>query len=173
MLQFIQAPVTYIIHLENEETVYPNFKSKRSIAESIKTDDRSFVAEIVKEIDTARQKRMPKNATSNRLPRNGIDQLQGPKDIHLKANLRYHHQQRHPNGSVSGSYAQVDPGSNQLKVMHYVNDDRGFRWVIGGNKPMDKSDRRLFPVSSLVSLEKYSKFQVTCMSSTYTVVHPR
>lgn len=128
-LQYFQAPITYIIRLENEETIYPDFKSKRSIAEGIQTDDRSFVAEIVKEIDTTRQKRAPENATSGRFPRDGINPLQGPKDIHLKANLRYHHQQRHPNGSMSGSYAQADPGSGQLKVMHYVNDDKGFRWV--------------------------------------------
>lgn len=140
ILKFTQAPVTYILHLENEETIYPNFKSKRSIAEGIKTDDQSFVAELVKEIDTTRQKRTPENGTSNRFPRNGISPLQGPKDIHLKANLRYHHQQRHPNGSVSGSYAQVDPGSNQLKVMHYVNDDRGFRWAVSRRNQLEKTN---------------------------------
>lgn len=52
--------------------------------------------------------------------------VSGLKDLHLKANLKYHHQQRHPNGSTSGSYAEMDP-SGQLKVTHYVNDDRGFR----------------------------------------------
>ncbi len=126
--QLLQAPLAYVIRLENEQTLYPNFKSKRSIAEGIETDKESFIAAFVK-----RPKRTANNASEGtRSPRsNAIGAPPVPKEIQLKANLRYHHQQRHPNGSVTGSYAQVDPQIGQLRVMHYVNDEKGFRLVFG------------------------------------------
>lgn len=81
-------------------------------------------------IENSRRKRTSDNgvgARRNVVVTNGVASgIQVPKELHSKPNLKYHHQRKHPNGSVSGSYAQMD-ASGQLKVTHYVNDDKGFR----------------------------------------------
>lgn len=143
------------------DTSFPAFKSKRSIIEGIKTQEQSLLAEIIEQINSnsvpIRQKRTLDSSTASdsnvRKPRNNYinPPASGPKDLHLKANLRYHHQQRHPNGSVIGAYAQMDP-SGTLKVTHYVNDEKGFRWVTSATKFLNyKEVWKFFTITELGS----------------------
>ncbi|XP_065218934.1 uncharacterized protein LOC135844622 [Planococcus citri] len=113
------VPIKYMIHLEPEDPIFR--KIKRSVTEDIKTEETVITnTEIItNDKNGDRNKRTINNNSSNRKSN------QGP-NLNVKAGLRYHHQQRHTNGSVSGSYATLDP-KGSLQVMHYVSDDKGYR----------------------------------------------
>ncbi|XP_065210664.1 uncharacterized protein LOC135838671 isoform X2 [Planococcus citri] len=108
-----------MIHLEPEDPIFR--KIKRSVTEDIKTEETVITnTEIIADNENGnRNKRTINNNSSDH------KSSQGP-NLNVKAGLQYHHQQRHPNGSVSGGYAMLDP-KGSLQVMHYVSDDKGYR----------------------------------------------
>lgn len=113
-------PFSYTFYLEDDSDIPQLGKFKRSITEDVRTEE-TFVSKseiVTVNKETAREKRTIDNSNKNR-------NRHGP-NLNVKAGLRYHHQQRHSNGSVSGSYAILDP-KGQLQVMHYVSDDKGYK----------------------------------------------
>ncbi|XP_069705094.1 uncharacterized protein [Periplaneta americana] len=44
-------------------------------------------------------------------------------------NMQFRQEERHPNGTVTGSYGVVEPNGN-IRVVHYVSDDKGYRVTI-------------------------------------------
>ncbi|KAJ8941009.1 hypothetical protein NQ318_006438 [Aromia moschata] len=69
-------------------------------------------------------------------------------------NIQYRDEERHSNGTVTGSYGYLRPDGN-VQIVHYVADDKGYRVKIETNprgqlkKPLDNDN--LFPQESYMS----------------------
>ncbi|PSN37974.1 hypothetical protein C0J52_10437 [Blattella germanica] len=50
-------------------------------------------------------------------------------DDPVHGNIQFRQEERHPNGTVTGSYGVLEPDGN-VKVVHYVADNRGYRATI-------------------------------------------
>lgn len=42
-------------------------------------------------------------------------------------NTQFREEERHPNGTVTGSYGYVDP-FGKAQIVHYIADERGYRY---------------------------------------------
>ncbi|RZC41955.1 Chitin bind 4 domain containing protein, partial [Asbolus verrucosus] len=42
-------------------------------------------------------------------------------------NIQFRNEERHPNGTVTGSYGYVEPDGN-VRIVHYVADHNGYRY---------------------------------------------
>ncbi|KAJ9588162.1 hypothetical protein L9F63_018466, partial [Diploptera punctata] len=84
-------------------------------------------------------------------------------------NVQFREEERHPNGTVTGSYGVVEPDGN-VKVVHYIADERGYRVTIENSR---KQRTEITPDIKVVHAKHFTSMSTPILGHSYMHIEPR